>query len=92
LHGFIGKFGVAFTPEAVKVLTAAFDDAWAHLEASGAPYSSPEYAEAARTHLARNIIDTARRGEWDQKKLSDDALLYLSRQRLSQKPPSLVLP
>ncbi len=29
LHGFIGKFGVAFTPEAVKVLTAAFDDAWA---------------------------------------------------------------
>jgi hypothetical protein len=92
LHGFLGKFGIVFTPEAVKVLTAAFDDAWARLEGSGAPYSTAEYVEAARTHLARNIIDTARRGEWDQKKLSDDALLYLSRQKLSRKPPPLVLP
>jgi hypothetical protein len=92
LHGFIRKFGVAFTPEAVKILTAAFDDAWARLEASGAPYSTAEYAEAARTHLARNIIDTARRGEWDQNKLSANALLYLSGQKLSQKPPPLILP
>ena len=91
MHGFIAKFGVAFTPEAVKVLTAAFDDAWARLQASGAPYSTPEYAEAARIHMARDIINAARRGECDQKKLSDDALLYLSRQRLSRKPPPLVL-
>lgn len=92
MHGFLKKFGVAFTPEAVKVLTAAFDDAWFRLQASGAPYSTPEYAEAARTHLAKSIIGAAQRGEWDQKKLCDDALLYLSQQRLSRVPPKAVSP
>lgn len=92
LHGFLAKFGVAFTPEAVKILTAAFDDAWFQLQAIGAPYGAPEYAEAARTHLAKFIIGAAQRGEWDQKKLRDDALLYLSQQKLSQVPPKTVLP
>ena len=90
MYVFLAKFGVAFTPEAIKVLTVAFDDAWARLEASGAPYGTPEYQMAGRTHLARNIIHAARRGEWDQKKLSDQALAYLSRQRLSRRPPPLV--
>ena len=84
--------GITFDPEAVNVLTAAFDDAWNRLEASGAPYGTPEYAEAARIHLARCIIGAARRGELDPKKLSDDALLYLSQQRLSKVPPKAVLP
>jgi hypothetical protein len=92
VHGFLAKFGIAFTPEAVKVLTAAFDDAWFQLMASGAPYSAPEYAEAARTHLAKSIIVAAQRGEWDPKKLCDDALIYLSQQRLSRVPPKAVLP
>ena len=92
MYGFLARFRVAFTPEAVKVLTAAFDDAWARLEASGAPYSTPEYAEAARTHLAKSIIVAAQRGEWDPNKLCDEALLYLSQQRLSRVPPKTVLP
>jgi rRNA pseudouridine-1189 N-methylase Emg1 (Nep1/Mra1 family) len=92
VHGFLTKFGVAFTPAAVKLLTAAFDNAWFALQASGAPYSTPEYAEAARTHLAKFIIGAAQRGEWDQKKLSDDALVYLSQQSLSRVPPKTVLP
>ena len=92
MHGFISMFGITFDPEAVNVLTDAFDDAWARLEASGAPYGTPEYADAARTHLARHIIGAARRGELDPKKLSDDALLYLSHQRLSRIPPKAELP
>lgn len=92
VYGFIAKFGIAFDPDAVRILTAAFDDAWSRLEASGAPYSTPEYAEAARTHLAKYIIGAARRGEWDQRKLSADALLYLSRQKLSRVPPKTALP
>jgi hypothetical protein len=75
LHGFIDKFGVAFDPGAVRILTAAFDDAWARLTADGAPYSTAEYAEAARAHLARYILGAAQRREWDQKKLSANALL-----------------
>ena len=92
MHGFLTKFGVAFTPEAVKVLTAAFDDAWFQLQASGAPYGAPEYAEAARTHLAKFIIGAARRGEWDPKKLCDDALFYISKQKLNRVPPKTVVP
>jgi hypothetical protein len=42
MHGFIEKFGVTFAPEAVKILTDAFDDAWARLQASGAPYAAPD--------------------------------------------------
>jgi hypothetical protein len=91
VHGFLAKFGVAFTPEAVKILTAAFDNAWFEIKASGAPYGTPEYAEAARTHLAKFIISAAQRGEWDQKKLCNDALLYLSQRKLSRVPPKAEL-
>jgi hypothetical protein len=90
-HGFLGKFGIAFTPEAVKVLTAAFDDAWARLEASGAPYSAPDTPKLpALTWQKYHRHRAARR--MGPEKLSDDALLYLSRQKLSRKPPPLGLP
>ena len=92
MHGFIKQFGMAFDPDAVKILTAAFDDAWARLQTSGAPYAMHEYTEAARTHLARYIIGAARRGEWDQRKLADGALLYLAQQKLSRVPPPVALP
>jgi hypothetical protein len=88
MHGFVRQFGVAFEPAAVKILTDAFDDAWARLQASGAPYADPDYALAARTILARYIISTARKGEWNPKRLADDALLYIARQKLSRVPPS----
>jgi hypothetical protein len=48
MHGFIKRFanGV-FYPEEVDILTSAFDDAWAKLQASRAPFAEEVYASAA---------------------------------------------
>jgi len=87
VRGFIKQFGVAFEPESVKILGAAFDDAWARLQTSNAPYGTEDYAFAGRTILAKYIITAAVHGEWNPKRLADDALLYLSRQKVSRAPP-----
>jgi hypothetical protein len=92
MHGFLDKFGMIFSPGHRKILTEAFDDAWTRVGASGAPHALPEYAEAARTHLAKHIISMARRGTLDREQLVEGALLYLSSQKLSRKPPNLTLP
>jgi hypothetical protein len=74
MHGFIKRFanGV-FYPEEVDILTSAFDDAWAKLQASRAPFA--EDASAARELLAKQIIMAAKRGERNIRYLSQDALL-----------------
>jgi hypothetical protein len=89
MHGFIKRFadGV-FYPEEVEILVAAFDDAWAKLQATGAPFVGEGYVLGAREILARRIIMAAKRGERNPRQLTDDALLYLSQQKLSKKPPA----
>jgi hypothetical protein len=89
MHGFIKRFadGV-FYPEEVEILVAAFDDAWAKLQASKAPFVAEGYVLGAREILARRIIMAAKRGERNPRQLTDDALLYLSQQKLSKKPPA----
>jgi hypothetical protein len=87
MRGFVKQFGVAFEPESVKILTEAFDDAWARLQASNAPYGTEDYALAGRTILAKYIISAARQGEWNPKLLADNALLHLSRQKVNRVPP-----
>jgi hypothetical protein len=87
----LGQVRARFTPEQANILTDAFDDAWGRLQASRAPYGQPEYAPAARVHLARYIISSAGRGNLDRQKLADDALVYVSRQKLSRTPPQLTL-
>jgi hypothetical protein len=76
MHGFIRRFanGV-FYPEEVDILTAAFDDAWAKLQASRAPFAEEGHASAAREILAKQIIMAAKRGERNIRYLSQDALL-----------------
>jgi len=89
MHGFIKTFADgAFFPEEVQILTAAFDDAWAGLQASRAPFAAEDYAPAAREILAKYIIAEAQRGERDRRQLTTDALLHLSRQKLSKRPPA----
>ena len=85
MHGFIKRFanGV-FYPEEVDILTAAFDDAWAKLQASGAPFAEEAYASAQEI-LAKQIIMAAQRGERNPRHLTQDALLHLSPQKLSRK-------
>jgi len=89
MHGFIKRFanGVFF-PEEEEILVAAFDDAWAKLQSSRAPFAEEAYAPAAREILAKRIIMAAQRGERNPRQLTDDALLHLSRQRLSKKLPA----
>ena len=76
MHGFIKRFadGV-FYPEEVEILTAAFDDAWARLQASRALFAEEAYASATREILAKQIIMAAKRGERNIRYLSQDALL-----------------
>jgi hypothetical protein len=76
MHGFIKRYanGV-FYPEEVEILTAAFDDAWAKLQASRAPFAEEAYACAVRESLAKQIIMAAQRGERNIRYLSQDALL-----------------
>jgi hypothetical protein len=89
MHGFIRQYadGV-FEPEAVRILTDAFDDAWAKVQASKTPFSSEEYVLAGRTIVAKHIIRAAKAGELDRQRLGEGALLYLSKQKLSRTPPN----
>ena len=89
MHGFIKRFANGiFYPEEVQILVVAFDDAWAKLQSSHAPFAEEAYAPAAREILAKHIIMAAKRGERNPRQLTDGALLHLSQQRLSKKPPA----
>ena len=89
MHGFLKQFADrAFWPEAVKILTDAFDDAWAKVEASSAPWAKEDYALAGRTIIAKHIIAAANAGNLNRSALAEGALLYLARLKLSRKPPS----
>jgi hypothetical protein len=79
MHDFIKRFaGGVFFPEEVEILVAAFDDAWAQLQASRAPFAEDPYD--ARETLAKHIIMSAQRGERNRRQLTYDALLHLSEQ------------
>jgi hypothetical protein len=76
----------AFSPEDVRVLIAAFDQAWASVAASRAPFSEPEQHERAREILAKAIIQSAKAGERDVGALAAAALLQLSNAPLRRNP------
>jgi hypothetical protein len=63
MHGFIERFadGVFF-PEEVEILVAAFDDAWAKLQASRAPFPEEDYGLAAQEILAKHTSSCPLRG------------------------------
>jgi hypothetical protein len=68
----------SFDPEAVEILSAAFDDAWEQIKQSGSSLARPAYERGAREVLAKYIIEMAQRGERDRKLLSDSAVKYLA--------------
>jgi hypothetical protein len=84
-----------FDPETLRVLTAAFDAAWASIEATGTPFSLSDanYAETAREIIGKHIVQAAKNGERDQQQLCDGALLQLAtsdlkrRRKPSESPP-----
>ena len=68
-----------FDPEAINILVGAFDDAWQSLVASGSPLAEERYRDKARLILAKHIIELARLGERDKKRLTERALMELAR-------------
>ena len=65
----------AFEPETIRVLNAAFEDAWQSLAESGTDLGP--HADATRDTLAKGIVTAATLGERDQWKLRNAALAYL---------------
>jgi hypothetical protein len=68
----------SFDPEAVEILSAAFDDAWARIKQSGSSLARPAYERGAKEVLAKCIIDMAQRGERDRRLLAESAIDYLT--------------
>jgi hypothetical protein len=59
----IGHSTQVLDPDAIRILTGAFDDAWQRLQASGARLESEREYKRARDILAKYIMDQARLGE-----------------------------
>jgi hypothetical protein len=76
----------AFDPEAVTVLVAAFDGAWKLLQGSGVVFASEASAENARLTIAKRIIEMARQGEHEQRRLRNDALTHFAKSNLRNAP------
>jgi hypothetical protein len=90
MYGFIKRFanGVFF-PDEVQILVGAFNEAWAKLQSSHAICRrSLRSGRTGSSREAHHHGGSERRGERNPRRLTDDALLYLSRQRLSKKPPA----
>jgi hypothetical protein len=67
-----------FAPDAVCTLIAAFDSALGSPSFSAARLSAQQ-SELTRELLAKYIIEQARKGELDECRLRDGALLHLAR-------------
>ena len=68
----------SFDPEAVEILSAAFDEAWQTVKQSGSRFARPAYERAAREVLAKCIVEMAQSGERDKAALSAAAVNYLA--------------
>ena len=68
-----------FDRDAVRILGQAFDEAWNTLVADGAKFADEAERSAARDLIAKHIIQIARLGERDPKRLAKSALTELGR-------------
>ncbi len=89
MHGYLKEHPGAFDPDEVRTLVAAFEKAWASVQASGAVFDADAQAELARSTLAKHIIEAAKQGERDQGRLRDGALVALTRSNLRSVPPPM---
>jgi hypothetical protein len=74
----LGAEGV-FDPETVQILVDAFEECWKSVQAEGAAFAKGKDPAAARELLAKHLIETAKSGERDPRKLCEEALLQLAR-------------
>ena len=91
MRGFLKQFAPnEFRPDEISILEDALEDAWRRVEYSKAPWASDDYSATGRSILAKYIITMAKGGERDAKWLADSAVLYLSQQKLTRRPPETV--
>jgi len=68
----------AFDPETVSILSDAFEDSWQSLHKSGTTLHLGGQEEQTSEMLARCIIELAKLGERDPRRLRDAALAHLA--------------
>lgn len=76
----------AFSPFEIRILVSAFEKAWESIQASGAAFETSVHAEAARAIIAKHIIEAAKQGELDQRRLRDGALVAWAQSNLRKVP------
>jgi hypothetical protein len=75
----------SFGPDAIKVLTGAFDEAWVLIGPSVS--ARPDAIEAARTRLATLILGLAQKaGKLDAEQLRDDAVHLMLAELTKRRP------
>ena len=74
---YLKKHPAVFNAEEVRVLTAAFDQAWQLMERSGVRFGTDGHAEDVREVLAKHIIEAAKQGERNSQRLIEAALVGL---------------
>jgi hypothetical protein len=87
--GYLKEHSGAFVPDEIRILVAAFEKAWESVQASGAILATDAKAEPARAILAKHIIEAAKQGERDQRRLRDGALVTLAQSNLRSAPRPL---
>lgn len=75
-----------FDPDTIRILTTAFDTAWRRIQKSGVRFDSDRQSEQARNTLAKYILEQARQGERDERRLRDGALLQYTRSNFGNLP------
>jgi len=91
MRGFLAEHLGAFDPEEIRILVAAFDEAWGAVQASGVIFDRKAKADTARAILAKHIIAAAKDGEYDEVRLRDGALGALAQSK-SVKCAALLAP
>ena len=67
----------AFDPEITHILTTAFDKAWDKFKSSGSALADDACAPSTRALLAKQIIETAQKGERNIDRLVENGVAYL---------------
>jgi hypothetical protein len=90
MYGYLKEHVGAFGPAEIRILVSAFDKAWESIETSGAKFDMGAHAECARAILAKHIIEAAKQGELDQRRLRDGALVAFAKSKLrtGETPPT----
>jgi hypothetical protein len=74
MRDYVRQNGGAFTPEAVELLVAAFDEAWEVVRASNGV--TPNNERGMRDELGRLMIALFIQGQQDRERLRDAALSH----------------